>query len=474
MNVDQTIQVLSKMVKKTPLTQKLLSKPPFRYLHDLVSEMMKNTGLFVGLFDEREMNHENVKEKDAKIQYLQKLVDAVTALGQETKLNPLKVVAGYEPEETNAFLQLLGELALQKVNTQDAVKRVLSKQERPDSKQSRGSKSDLTQTRSESKPEKVEAKPEREVKSEKVDQKPEKVEAKVEKVEQKQEKVEHKTEKAEQKPEKVEKHERSDSKHDKPERQEKPEKHDKPDRQEKHDRLEKADAKESHSRTASKKEEEEQLEPEEAPPAEEPQPVRSRMRPVTARHAPPKPKKEQAPVQEPIKQQVAILSDGQHKGEDDDEFVVKVAETKQETTVNGQEQHGGLVKKILQSKKEDEPQKPKKQTGVKEIEELQEAIQKLCQSTNPLGKTMDYIQEDVDAMNKEFELWRRECQSLTLQAQEQSRITTETLAPLEMQLKQVEDLIEEQLDKISAEKASIFQNDATIQKLLSSMSFARK
>ena len=37
-----------------------------------------------------------------------------------------------------------------------------------------------------------------------------------------------------------------------------------------------------------------------------------------------------------------------------------------------------------------------------------EGIQLLCRSTNPLGKMLDYIQEDVDSMNRELESWKLE------------------------------------------------------------------
>lgn len=49
-----------------------------------------------------------------------------------------------------------------------------------------------------------------------------------------------------------------------------------------------------------------------------------------------------------------------------------------------------------------------KRTGVADIEGLRDAIQALCKSTNPLGKTMDYMQEDVDSMNKELASWKTE------------------------------------------------------------------
>lgn len=44
----------------------------------------------------------------------------------------------------------------------------------------------------------------------------------------------------------------------------------------------------------------------------------------------------------------------------------------------------------------------------KDIEFLKKAIQVLCQATNPLGKSIDYVADDVDSMSKEFEHWRSE------------------------------------------------------------------
>lgn len=44
----------------------------------------------------------------------------------------------------------------------------------------------------------------------------------------------------------------------------------------------------------------------------------------------------------------------------------------------------------------------------KEIEKLRVSIQTLCRSALPLGKTMDYLQEDADAMQRELQLWHRE------------------------------------------------------------------
>ena len=57
----KTQETLGKVIKKPPLTEKLLSKPPFRFLHDILTEVIKNTGVLKGLYKADEMNSENVK-----------------------------------------------------------------------------------------------------------------------------------------------------------------------------------------------------------------------------------------------------------------------------------------------------------------------------------------------------------------------------------------------------------------------------
>ncbi len=58
---------LGKHVKKPPLTEKLLRKPPFRFLHDVISVVVRDTGALAGLFEDWEMVSDNVKDRDAKI-----------------------------------------------------------------------------------------------------------------------------------------------------------------------------------------------------------------------------------------------------------------------------------------------------------------------------------------------------------------------------------------------------------------------
>lgn len=74
----KTQKYLGKYVKKPALSDKLLKKPPFRFLHDVINAVIKETGFLKGLFSDEELNSENVKDKEAKLAFLAKLIEAVS------------------------------------------------------------------------------------------------------------------------------------------------------------------------------------------------------------------------------------------------------------------------------------------------------------------------------------------------------------------------------------------------------------
>jgi TRAF3-interacting protein 1 len=62
---------------------------------------------------------------------------------------------------------------------------------------------------------------------------------------------------------------------------------------------------------------------------------------------------------------------------------------------------------------------------------MKKAIQILCQSTNPLGKSIDFVTDDIDSMSKEFEYWKRECMACQSKLEEQQKITEDVIQPLQ-------------------------------------------
>lgn len=88
------------------MSQKLLSKPPFRYLHDIFSATMAVTGYGQGLFNGPELDGKAIAEKEDKVNWLVKLISLTElVVGEEIDVKPTKVVAGHEPEKTNFLLQ---------------------------------------------------------------------------------------------------------------------------------------------------------------------------------------------------------------------------------------------------------------------------------------------------------------------------------------------------------------------------------
>ncbi|XP_058889437.1 TRAF3-interacting protein 1-like isoform X7 [Acipenser ruthenus] len=606
----KTQETLGKVIKKPPLTEKLLSKPPFRFLHDIFTEVIRTTGFMKGLYSELEMKSENVKDKEAKIAFLQKAIDVVIMVTSEPlSVKPGRIVSGHEPEKTNELLQAMGKCCLNKLSSEDAVQRVLAgekldlKGKHPSTSKSQdkenreGKEEDKKRHKDKEEIRDTEIKDRSTSRDRKVEQ-PKYTEAKKtekdrHKDDEKQEKGRDRERTKERDREKEKSRDRDKEKgrekekdrekgkerdRDREKRRERPkepeEKAKEP--EEKAERKSKGTEETRHrkasqltrknSKTENDKEPAEVLEaePAEVPEAEHESPARiprpssakgqrrrpkpggqdesysdgeaeilssdksmplengeavdampthSKIpRPSSARPAPPRVKRQDSadvPSVERIgsgKPLTAVIVDGKKDSDDEDNdelFVVEEAapllpdlpkmEMEPAVELKEDEKHGGLVKKILETKKDYEASQPSSKSKdqdttivseatkrkerdlvSREIEKLRSSIQTVCRSALPLGKIMDYIQEDMDSMKKELQMWRSENAEHAAALIKEQRITDNAVEPLKAELVELEQLIKDQQDKICAAKANILRNEEKIEKMVSSINFSSR
>lgn len=102
-----TVQAFAPLQLPSPeLVPKLLKRPPFRYIHDLVTAINARFAAYTHIFPPELLDPARMDTKEKKIEYLTLLVDYVgKLLKRKIDVNPKKIVAGNEPEKTNAFLQ---------------------------------------------------------------------------------------------------------------------------------------------------------------------------------------------------------------------------------------------------------------------------------------------------------------------------------------------------------------------------------
>ena len=121
-----TAQMYEQLFDKPKMTEKLLSKPPFRYLHDIFLATIGATGFANGLYTEEEMDSKANHEKDAKIAILTKMITITEmVIGEKIDVKPSKIVAGLEPDRTNYFLQQLFRAATSGLDSTPYVRKII-------------------------------------------------------------------------------------------------------------------------------------------------------------------------------------------------------------------------------------------------------------------------------------------------------------------------------------------------------------
>lgn len=431
---EPTAQMFSSLFEKPKMTEKLLTKPPFKYLFDIITETRKATGFGDGLYSEQEQDAGFYEDKNRKMFFLEKTIFLASLMnGEEIEAKPNKIVAGVEPEKTNEFLQAMYKAAVSGENSQPFVTKVLTKLSKKE-EELLGRPPEIKQDAPPKKEDKKEEK--------KVEEPPKKADKK--KPEEKQ------PAKEEPKPEKVE---------------------------EKNTKM-----------------------------ARPPSAIKRSDPPVEEKKAPAKTQEKPDPKAS-SKAQKEQPKD--HKNDDDDVFI----QNNQTNMTNiDSQQHGAFVRDALKNAQEDQkkeeepsqggikmgrinktkakaadPNKPSTNTtgggetfapstsgssgdtGVGDVEAIQKLIQSLTQNTNPLKRSVDFVSDDIESMNKEMEYWRNQYLSSKAKYQVELRNTEESLQPLQNKCAEIEEQIKEKKLRIQNVKAQILQNEQRISNLLYSV-----
>ncbi|KAM0736071.1 TRAF3-interacting protein 1 [Formica fusca] len=581
--IKKTQDQLGKYFKKPPLTEKLLRKPPFRFLHDIITAIIKETGFLKGLFTDEELNSDNIKDKEAKLAFLTKLIDVVKLIsGANLTVRASKIISGQEPTKTNELLQAIGKSLDKKVSSAEAIehyKKSLQKKTKTESKSKSTIKEETSkkpaprqasQTRKSSEKDKVsterkkrssstgkvvsgEAKSINEKPNEKgrkennkkgnlknveaIDIPPaEPIEDKVSisaqkrrpsssaKVKQnsiisaesmKEEQVQHQSSSSKIKrsaqvngsQEKIanlpsetslnneEQNKLETSNYNKETKKNgiSEETKERQQRAEKSEQMPMSELAGSQNQTTEMT----VLQQSNTRPKTSLRPPSAR--PISARPAAPRMRTKtdfivNEEIQTPMGNISVIVENADLKDDDDAEDMV-VVETKGssgDNLENGDykidnqlmQEHGHLVAQILETQRElvntdnvdvlpkkvdiawESGSKRDRETAAKEIDKLRGTIQTLTRATNPLGKLLDYVQEDVEMMQKELLDWRSQYRQLSEQLEKEEKETEEMIEPMKGTLKEIDDNMKIQLDKIRQVKAQIMKNDQKIHRLL--------
>lgn len=236
-------------------------------------------------------------------------------------------------------------------------------------------------------------------------------------------------------------------------------------------------------------------------------PVRSTARPTTARAAPPKVVKRQEAdeaaaafeSQERLtsgKPVVKIISESEKSRDtqEDSLFVVEKADPEldrlnvfdridangEDISLSSGDHHdvkGSLIKQLQETKDHLEGDGTTPATArpsssstdflkTQEVEKLRQSLQSMSRSANPLGRTLDALQEDMDSMLTELKMWEEEYRQNTLKVeQERSSIDSE-VEELKKRLQDLESEVEEENDKIGMSKALIERQEEKLRRVI--------
>lgn len=132
----------------------------------------------------------------------------------------------------------------------------------------------------------------------------------------------------------------------------------------------------------------------------------------------------------------------------------------------GDDPKGSLVKKLVETKRQLEGEQRSSsgdvRLGSRSIERLKSSIQELSRLANPLGRVLDYLQEDMEAMLMEIEKWNEETTRNEALLGSQSNPNDGEMRKLQQQSQSLGEQIEQAKTDIEAVKGRLHEHAASL------------
>lgn len=470
---------LSKYINKPQLTEKLLNKPPFKFLHDIVTNVILSTGYLTDVFTDEEIISTNVTTKESKIKFLEKLITAIQSTTNKTiSARPSKIVAGLEVSKT---LELLIAIVFGIETKNKEVKEQIS----PNTKTK---KPETTKINNQNKSKLLE--------KNKSLEKSKSLEKKVK------ENIDHDSQKKIQKSDSVES---SVVKNDEPVSMEmdtttksdgefsvKPVDEEIKNTVDSSVKTEELIENKLQSAIKSKTEKKasesiEKTNPEENPlrKLSETHNISKPLRPKSSRPPAPNRRPQSNTFTEIPKHSDSFFSKNNDKINDIDDNIVTIEVLNDnKSTYDSYTQEDGqghLVSQILQTQMEFNIKKKTDSSKIewegknvkdqemltKEMDTIRQFIQGITKSANPLSKLINNMQENIDQMNRELNYWKNFTEKTNEKLDLQQQVVEEQIKPMVMLLEKLTIEVKDELEMMDYCKANIMKNKSHINYLIS-------
>ena len=132
----ETGKLFGSLIEKPKMTEKLLKKPPPKYIYDIILNTMKKTNFPKGLLTDQEMDHKYFEaDPHHKLAILQKVIDITRIVMNENfDIKTTNILKGEQPDKTNYFLQMFYKAATNGKDNTPLIEKYLENQTKKETK----------------------------------------------------------------------------------------------------------------------------------------------------------------------------------------------------------------------------------------------------------------------------------------------------------------------------------------------------